>query len=126
MFQVGHDIRPQLPLALDDRSEPEPDLAVVRGEVRDYLKSHPGPEDTVLVVEVADSSLRYDQTEKLAAYARAEIPEYWILNLLDGVLEVYREPVGGEYLKRNRLGPQQEAAQLGHEAEAVVVAELLP
>jgi Uma2 family endonuclease len=126
VFQSGYDVRPQLPLALDDRSEPEPDVAVVRGAVRDYLQNHPAPEDTVLVVEVADSSLRYDRTDKLAAYARAGIPEYWILNLVDGVVEVYRDPIGDHYTKSATLGPEEPLAPQGHDADAVSVAELLP
>lgn len=126
VFHSGYDVRPQLPLALDESSEPEPDLAVVRGEIRDYAEHHPTPSDTVLVVEVADSSLIYDRTEKLAAYARAGIPEYWILNLGERVLEVYREPAGGSYAGKATFRPEESVAPDGGEASPVRVAELLP
>lgn len=73
-------------------SEPEPDVAVVRGAARDYLTKHPGPQDTGLVIEVADSSLRLDRTTKLRIYAAAMMPEYWIVNLPDRQIEVFRNP----------------------------------
>src|SRR5436190_16797854 len=84
-------IRSQGPLALDDESEPEPDVALVRGGWRDYSQEHPAR--PVLVVEVALSSLRLDREHKGSLYARAGLGDYWILNLVDRVLEVYREPV---------------------------------
>ena len=100
--------------------------AVVRGEARDYLRNHPAPVDTVLLVEVADSSLSYDRTDKLVAYARAGIAEYWILNLVDRVAEVYRDPAGDTYREKVTLGPEEFVAPRGHEADSLVVAELLP
>src|SRR5437870_13876940 len=90
-FGAGWDVRAQGPIALDDASEPEPDVAVVRGELRDYVEAHPA--DPVLVVEVALTSLASDRAHKSSLYARAGRPEYWIVNLVDRVLEVYREPV---------------------------------
>src|SRR5262245_15212608 len=77
------------PLALGEHSEPEPDVAVVAGAPEDYLAAHPAT--AALVVEVADSSLRLDRRFKAAAYARAGLPEYWIVNLPDRVLEVHRD-----------------------------------
>ncbi len=74
-------------------SEPEPDVAVVRGSIRDFVARHPGPSDLALVVEVADSSLTRDR-EKRRLYARAGIAGYWILNLIDGRLEMYSAPSG--------------------------------
>jgi Uma2 family endonuclease len=88
-FGSGYDVRPQLPVALDDNSEPEPDVAVVPGSYRDYRGAHPSR--AVLVVEVADSTLTADR-RKGGLYARAHVPEYWIVNLVDEVLEVYRRP----------------------------------
>lgn len=84
-------MREAKPLALDERSEPEPDIMVVPGRPRDYLDAHPSR--PVLVVEVADTSLTLDRLRKGALYARAGIADYWIVNLIDEVLEVYREPV---------------------------------
>lgn len=83
-------VRVQQPLALGGRSEPEPDLSVIRSEDLE-LADHPG--SPLLVVEVADSSLRYDRTRKARLYAGARVAEYWIVNLGDRRLEVFRDPV---------------------------------
>jgi Uma2 family endonuclease len=88
---TGYDVRVQGPLDLSPSSQPEPDIAVVRGNVRDYASAH--PTTALLVVEVSESSLRFDRGEKASLYASADIPEYWIVNLLDRCLEVYRDPV---------------------------------
>jgi Uma2 family endonuclease len=84
-------VRVQMPVALDEESAPEPDLALVPGTWADYETSHPAR--PVLVVEVAESSLAFDRREKGSLYARAGVLDYWILNLVDRVLEVYRDPV---------------------------------
>ncbi len=83
-------IRPQLPLTLPDDSEPEPDLAVVRLEDARSREHH--PRTALLVVEVAGDSLRLDRHTKAALYARAGIPEYWIVNLAETTVEVLRDP----------------------------------
>lgn len=83
--------RPQEPITLDD-GEPEPDGAVARGMIEDYSKAHPGPGDVALVIEVADSSLARDRGIKLRSYARAGIIAYWIINLIDGLVESYSNP----------------------------------
>ena len=75
-------------------SEPEPDTAVIRGTQRDYLGRHPGPADMALVIEVADSSLSRDRTIKGRIYAAASVPVYWIINLVDNLVEVYTNPTG--------------------------------
>jgi Uma2 family endonuclease len=80
-----------MPVALDDASEPEPDVCVVRGRIEDYAAGHPAT--PVLVVEVSDASLRKDRLRKAALYARAGIADYWVVNLVGEVLEVYRAPV---------------------------------
>ena len=90
-FGPGWVVREEKPVALDDDSEPEPDLVVVPGTHRDYSSAHPA--HPVLVVEVAETSLAWDRNEKGSLYARAGIGDYWIVNLLDRVLEVYRNPV---------------------------------
>ena len=99
---VGDDlaVRPQLPLTLLDDSEPEPDLAVIR--VADAPLEGPHPRSARLVVEVAGESLRLDRQSKAALYARAGIPEYWIVNLTDSTIEVLDEadPVTGAYRSR--------------------------
>jgi Uma2 family endonuclease len=83
---------PQNPLRLDDHSEPEPDLMLLKPAADDYTNRHPQPEDVFLLIEVSDTTLAYDREEKLPAYGRAGIPEVWIVNLQDLAVEVYREP----------------------------------
>ena len=84
-------VRSQGPIALTDDSEPEPDVAVTRGARRDYSREHPAR--PALVVEVAESSLSLDREHKGSLYARAGVADYWILNLVERVLEIYREPI---------------------------------
>ena len=83
---------PQNPVHLDDFSEQEPDLALVTPTPDDYTSRHPRPEDVLLLIEVADASLGHDRTRKLPIYGRMGIPEYWIVNLPEECVEVYREP----------------------------------
>ena len=90
-FGSGYHVREEKPIALDEQSEPEPDVVVVPGRPRDYLTAHPSR--PVLVVEVADTSLALDRLRKGRLYARAGIADYWVVNLIDEVLEVYRDPV---------------------------------
>jgi Uma2 family endonuclease len=129
-FGTGWDVRAQGPVALDRRSEPEPDVSVVRGSPRDYRDAHPS--NPVLVVEVALASLRLDRTRKSRAYARAGVPEYWILNLVDRVLEVHREPARLEparrwdYRSAQTLGPDASVSPLAAPAARIAVADLLP
>jgi Uma2 family endonuclease len=93
LLPPGWFINGQEPLTTLD-SEPEPDVIVVRGQRRDYADRHPGPDDVALVVEVADTSLGRDRGLKQRVYARAGVPVYWILNLVDRQLEVYTAPSG--------------------------------
>ncbi len=91
-------VRSQYPIRLDDQSEPIPDLALVKPRADYYTERHPEPADILLLVEVADSSVNFDQGAKLAAYARAGISEYWIVNLKTKSVEVHRGPSpSGEY-----------------------------
>ena len=83
-------VRVDDPLRLGD-SEPVPDVAIVPGKPSDYRTHH--PPTALLVIEIADTSLEYDRTEKMSLYAAAGIPEYWIVNLVERCVEVYREPV---------------------------------
>lgn len=105
---AGWSVRSQDPITLGD-GEPEPDLAVVRGAIDDYLAAHPTPPDIGLVVEVADSSLDRDRGIKLRSYARASLPEYWIVNLVDRCIEVYTSPDAAAstptYRTRTTAGP---------------------
>ncbi len=117
-------LRVQLPLAISDNSEPEPDLAVVVGSPHDYWHLH--PTSALLVVEVAYSSLEYDQQYKRDLYARCAIPEYWILNLNDRQLEVYRNPRDGSYQSAHILRAGDQVAPLSHPDQFIEIADLLP
>ena len=124
-------VRSQMPLALDDESAPEPDLALVPGEPDDYLNAHPSA--PALVIEVADASLPFDRRVKGSLYARGGVRDYWIVNVTERVLEVYREPQtdasaawGWSYRSQRTLRPAQTIAPLALPATTVGVAALLP
>ena len=127
----GWIVRIQDPLALDDESAPEPDIAVVRGSRTDYRHAHPAR--AALIVEVAESSLAFDRIQKGSLYARAGIVDYWIVNLVDRVLEVYRDPgadltapFGWRYTSVERVRQPDAVTPLGVLAAPVPVAALLP
>ena len=127
----GWIVRLQSPVSLDDESEPEPDLAVVPGYPGDYRESHPAL--PALAVEVAESSLDFDRTCKGSLYARAGVPDYWIVNLVDVVVEVYRDPepdasaaFGWRYRSVTRLAPPATVVPLAWSGEHIAVADLLP
>jgi Uma2 family endonuclease len=113
-------------------SEPEPDLSVARGDPRQYQTRHPGPQDLALVVEVSDSSLQRDRTLKLRLYARAMIPIYWIVNLVEGHIEVYTDPTGPDekpaYRQRRDYGPADEVPVIIESCEIgrIAAREVLP
>ena len=109
---AGFVVRVQLPLALDDESEPEPDVAVVPGPHDDYRAAH--PRRATLLLEVAESSLGLDRDTKGSLYARGAVQDYWIVNLVDRVLEVYRDPA------------PDRVALLGLPAVHIAVSDLLP
>jgi Uma2 family endonuclease len=121
----------QEPVTLAD-SEPEPDATIVRGDARQYLDHHPGPNDLALVVEVADATLARDRGPKKRLYARAVVPVYWVVNLLERQVEVYSEPAGAadepDYRKRQDYGAAEEVPVVieGREVKRILVAELLP
>ena len=91
-----YDVTAQLPIIIDELSEPEPDLALV-DIAYETTREHPKPEHIFLVIEVSDTTLRYDREDKRPAYARNGVREFWLLNLQANQLEVYREPVGDRY-----------------------------
>lgn len=122
-------VRVQMPMLIDPDSEPEPDLAVVPGQPDAYLKEH--PRTALLVVEVADTTLALDRDRKARIYARAGIPEYWIVNLTERCLEVYRDPMTppgqpASYRAARTLGPSETIAPLAAPSTSVAVADLLP
>ena len=115
----------QDPARLDEYSEPQPDLMLLRPAPDFYRTRHPGPEDVFLLIEVAASSLAYDRGTKLPAYGRAAISEVWIVNLEDKTIEVYREPHLAGYASTTLLRPGDKARPLAFPDAAVEVAELL-
>jgi Uma2 family endonuclease len=127
----GWIVRVQDPLALDDESAPEPDIALVRGSRADYRHAHPAR--PALAIEVAQSSLGFDRQEKGSLYARAGVQDYWIVNLVDGVLEVYRDaapdasaPYGWRYRSIQTLSPSALVTPLVLPSSSIPVAALLP
>ena len=121
----------QSPIALDRRSAPEPDVCVVRGSPRDYTAEH--PTRPALIVEVALAGLRLARGRKAVVYARAGIADYWIVNLVDRVLEVYREPARpGPALRRwsyaavETLSADATITPLARRAAVIRVDDLLP
>jgi len=93
----------QNPLRLDAYNEPQPDLMLLRPRADDYRTSHPGAADVLLLAEVSETSLAYDRGAKLPLYARFGVPEVWIVDLVGGAVEVYREPKDGAYASRRLL-----------------------
>ena len=110
---------------------PEPGIAAVVGNPRDYRDAHPTA--AALVVEVADTTLQFDRVEKASMYAGAGVRDYWVLNLVERVLEVYRDPesragspFGYAYRRALRLGPDDRLAPLAALSGPISVADLLP
>jgi len=95
----------QNPVRLDDGSEPEPDVAVLKPRADDYETATPSPADVLLVIEVSDSTLRDDRDVKVPLYAESGISECWLVDLGDRSVEVYRQPLGGRYAEVRRVGP---------------------
>ena len=97
--QVGNqvDVRVQLPVRLSQHSEPEPDIALVQRQADSYATAHAGPDDILLVIEVAETTIRFDRSVKAAVYARAGIPEYWLFDVRRQQVQVSREPAEGRY-----------------------------
>ena len=125
---AGWRIRVQSAITTAD-SEPEPDLAVVSGPIRDHAKRHPQPREVALLVEVADTSVARDRA-KGRVYARANIPLYWILNLVDSQLEVYSDPSvsDGTYQHRQDYDVDQSIGLViaGQELGQILVRDLMP
>jgi Uma2 family endonuclease len=131
IFAIGYVVRIQGPLDLGLISQPEPDVAVVRGTIRDYAKAHPN--SALLVIEVAESSLTYDRGIKASLYASSGIPEYWVLNLVDRRLEVSHDPIampgqphGYGYRTCTQYLATDTVTPLATPQGSIAVADLLP
>src|SRR5437867_7142579 len=127
-FGPGWRVRMGLPMAMDPDSEPEPDVSVLRGSPRDWLADHPST--AALVVEIAETSVRFDRVVKGRVYAAAGIADYWIVNLRDRVVEVYREPIRGtrraRYASAHVAHPREALTPLAAPDARIAVDELLP
>ena len=131
VFKKDFFISVQSPLNMSDFSQPEPDVAVISGSPRDYSAAIPST--AALVVEISDSTLSYDRTQKAALYARAGIAEYWILNLIDNQLEIHRkpgarpdQPFGFGYLNLSFHRAGDLVSPLEAPQSSIAVADLLP
>jgi Uma2 family endonuclease len=116
----------QRSVRLPDCSEPVPDIAVLRPRQDEYRDQHPGAEDVLLLIEIADTSLRFDSTIKRALYAQHGIREYWIVDAKARTIEVCRAPVGDAYTSTVRFDRQGAVDMLAFAGERFEVAELLP
>jgi Uma2 family endonuclease len=107
LFILGVDRRsvvsPRNPVQLDRHNDPQPDLALLKPRDDDYFAHRPRPDDVLLIVEIADASLRYDREVKLPLYARHGVPEVWIVDLPGRLVEVHREPGGDRYASVSRI-----------------------
>ena len=124
-------VRSQLPLSFSKINEPEPDVVVVPGSIRDFTDSH--PKTAELVVEISDATLRYDRIEKMSLNAKYKIKDYWIVNINDKRLEVYRRPIkdktafyGFSYAERLIFTEKDEVAPLAAPDAKIKVTDLLP
>jgi len=115
----------QNPMHVDDYNEPQPDLMLLRPAPDDYTSRHASPEDVFLLVEVSDTSLQYDRGDKLQAYARAGVSEVWIVNLQEGIVEVYREPELSGYRSVTPLRPGDRVNPVDFPDVVVDIARLL-
>jgi len=114
------------PIALDDNSEPEPDIAAVRIDPFDYATHHPTPSEVYLIIEVADSSLTFDREIKANIYARSGIADYWVLNVGDRQLHVFREPTENGYQSEVILGETASISPIEFPAFNIAIQAMLP
>ena len=119
-------VRMQDPIALDDNSEPEPDIALVRIDPFDYATHHPTPSEVYLIIEVADSSLTFDREIKAKAYARSGIADYWVLNVNERQLHVFREPAENGYQSELILGENGSISPLQFPTMNIAIQTMLP
>ncbi len=124
-FSEGHSVEPQMALHLGTGLEPQPDVMVLPGNSDDYADA-PLASDVLLLVEISDSTLRYDRGTKAALYAAENIPDYWLVNLRARTLEVRRQPENGEYLSLNVYREGEAVAPLAAPEAPVRVIDMLP
>jgi Uma2 family endonuclease len=116
----------QDPIVLDNYSEPEPDLAIVRGTILDYAEHHPRPEDIYLVVEVADSTLKTDCEVKSQLYARSSIADYWVIDIKNRQVHIFRNPTPTGYTSQLILTEAHSISPLAFPDIILSIASILP
>lgn len=116
----------QGPVRLDEASEPEPDLMLLRWQDDFYAAAHPTPADVLLLIEVSDATVALDKNVKLPLYARAAIPEVWIVNLPDRAIEVYSAPAGQQYTDSRSIGMDGALSPACFEDVSVRVGAVIP
>jgi Uma2 family endonuclease len=114
-------VSPQNPVVILPRSEPQPDLLILRPRPVSYSRELPGSHDVLLAVEVADTTVRFDRMVKARLYARAGIPEFWLCLAADGLVEVYRGPSPDGYADMTRQEPGQAVSPLAFSDVAFAV-----
>ena len=119
-------VRVQNPVRLDDNSQPQPDVMLLRWRDDFYRDGHPGPADVLLLIEVSDSSVDFDRNEKLSAYAAAGIPEVWIVNRPDRRIESYSDPDGDQYATVRRYGVGESIAPRAFPDVVLQVDQIIP
>ena len=119
-------IRTQDPIRLDNFSEPEPDLAIVKGTIFDYVENHPVPDDIYLVIEVADSTLKQDCELKDKLYARSNIAEYWVVDIKNRQVRIFRDPTSTGYTSLLILTETHSISPLAFPEIVLPIASILP
>jgi Uma2 family endonuclease len=131
VFKENYLIDSQLPVSFSKITEPEPDIAVIEGKIEDFVNSH--PKTAALIIEISDATLSYDRNRKASLYAKNKIQDYWVVNLKDRRLEVYRRPIkdknsfyGFGYAERLIFTDKETASPLAAPDAKIKVADLLP
>lgn len=131
IFTAGYSVDSQLPMRFSDITEPQPDVAVIKGEIDDFTNLH--PKTAALIVEISDTTLRYDRTKKASLYAKNKIQDYWIVNVKDKRLEIFRRPIkdktafyGFSYAEIRIFTEKDSVSPLAAPEAKIKVADLLP
>ncbi len=119
-------VRTQDPVFLNERSEPEADIAVVLPPLRRYLDHYPATDEIFLIIEVADTTLQFDLKKKAAAYAQAKIADYWVVDAIAHQVYIFREPVVGAHAKKTVLSQRSTVGLLAFPEIEVVLEEFFP
>lgn len=119
-------VRSQKPVVLSNASEPEPDIAIVKIDERNYYDRHPTVADVFLIVEVSDSTLAFDTNQKLAAYSRSGISDYWVVDVKEEVVRIFRHPHNGEYLQQLFVHPGNKVTTLAFPEIKIEISKFFP